>query len=99
MQQGWRFIASTVAGELVDSVLFMGIAFIGVLATRDIVTTIITIWIAKVVYEIIALPFTTRFANYVKKVEGVDHIDYPEHTNYNPFSVFFSKKNLPTKYQ
>lgn len=99
IHQGWRFIASTIAGELVDSIIFMAIAFIGILATKDIVTTILTIWIAKVLYEVIALPFTTRFASYVKKVEGLDKIDYPEHTNYNPFSVFFPKKNLPPKYQ
>ena len=99
MHQGWRFIASTIAGEFVDSIVFMAIAFIGVLDTKTIITTIITIWIAKVLYEVIALPFTTRFANYVKRVEGVDTIDYPDHTNYNPFSVFFSKKNLPSKYQ
>ena len=99
VKQAWRFVASTIAGELVDSIVFMSVAFIGVLATKDIVTTIFTIWIAKVLYEVIALPFSMRFANYVKKVEGVDKIDYPDHTNYNPFAVFFSKKNLPAKYQ
>jgi hypothetical protein len=97
--QGWRFVASTIVGEFFDSVVFMSVAFIGVLATKDIITTIFTIWIAKVLYEIIALPFSMRFANYVKKVEGIDKIDYPDHTNYNPFSVFFSKNNFPEKYQ
>jgi uncharacterized integral membrane protein (TIGR00697 family) len=90
-KQAWRFVASTIAGELVDSIVFMSIAFIGVLSTKNIITTIITIWIAKVLYEIIALPISTRFANYVKKVDGVDEIDYPDHTNYNPFAVFFAK--------
>lgn len=86
-RQGWRFIASTIAGEFVDSIVFMVVAFVGVLATRDIVMTIGTVWIAKTLYEVIVLPFTMRFTNYVKKVEGVDHVDYPEHTSYNPFAV------------
>lgn len=98
LAQGWRFVASTIVGEFFDSVVFMLIAFIGVLATKDIFTTILTIWIAKVVYEVIALPFSMRFANYVKKVEGVDKIDYPDYTNYNPFAVFFAKDSLPDKY-
>lgn len=99
IKQGWRFVASTIAGEFVDSIVFMSVGFIGILATKDIFTTIITIWIAKVLYEIIALPFSMRLANYVKKVEKVDKIDYPDHTNYNPFAVFFPSKNLPNKYQ
>jgi queuosine precursor transporter len=90
--QGWRFVASTIVGEFFDSVVFMSIGFIGTLAVKDIFATVLTIWAAKVLYEVIALPLSTRFANYVKGVEGVDKIDYPDHTNYNPFSVFFSEK-------
>ena len=83
--QAWRFIASTIVGELVDSVIFMSIGFFGVLSLADLVRTIVTLWLAKVVYEIIALPFSMPFANWVKKVEGVDQIDDPQHTRYNPF--------------
>lgn len=99
IHQGWRFVASTLIGESVDSVIFMFVAFAGILATGDIISTIVTITVAKVLYEIIALPFSMRFAEYVKKVEGIDVVDYPDHTNYNPFSVFFTKKNTPAKYQ
>jgi queuosine precursor transporter len=97
--QGWRFIASTIVGEFFDSIVFMSIGFVGVLAVKDILITIVTIWIAKVLYEVIALLFSIRFANYVKRVERVDKIDSPDHTNYNPFSVFFSNNNFPEKYQ
>ncbi|MBI1833488.1 MAG: queuosine precursor transporter [Candidatus Andersenbacteria bacterium] len=86
--QAWRFIASTIVGEGVDSIVFMTVAFVGVLPSAAIIQTIIGIYIFKVAYEIIATPFSTRFANWVKKVEGIDQIDYPERINYNPFSVF-----------
>ena len=86
--QAWRFVASSVAGEFVDSIVFMLVAFAGVLAASDMVTTILTLWLIKVLYEILALPFSLRFANWVKKIEGVDKIDRPEETNYNPFASF-----------
>lgn len=97
--QAWRFVASTAAGEAVDSIIFISIAFGGTIALTNLLQTILGIWVFKVVFEIVLLPFTTRFANFVKKIEGVDKIDYPEHTNYNPFATFFSKKNLSEKYQ
>jgi len=88
LKQGWRFVASTMVGEAVDSIVFMSIAFIGEIPPAAIVSTIITLYIAKVLYEIVALPFSIRFANWVKKIEGVDYIDTPQLTNYNPFAVF-----------
>ena len=66
----------------------MSVGFIGVLATGDIVKTIITIWIVKVAYETVALPISVPLANWVKRVEGVDKIDQPQETNYNPFAAF-----------
>lgn len=91
MSQAWRYIASTIVGEGFDSLVFMTVGFIGVLATGDIVRTVLTIWVFKVIYEIIATPFSIRFANWVKKVEGLDTIDYPDRTSYNPFAAFTSK--------
>jgi len=88
LSQSWRFIASTIVGEGVDSVVFMIIAFVGILETNALISGIISIYLLKVGYEIVATPFSTRFANWLKKVEGVDHIDTPETTNYNPFSLF-----------
>jgi len=89
LAQGWRFVASTIVGEGVDSVLFMTLGFLGNFAAGDVVKTTLTLWIAKVLYEVIALPFSVRFANWVKKVEGIDKIDYPDRVNYNPFAAFF----------
>jgi queuosine precursor transporter len=82
-----RFVTSTIFGELIDSTLFMTIGFYGVLATNDLVTTILTIWILKTLYEIVALPVSMRIVAWVKRREGVDVIDRPETTNYTPFRV------------
>ena len=91
MTQAARFVGSTVVGEAVDSVVFMSVGFLGVLRTRDVLTTIVTIYAFKVLFEIVALPFTVRASNWVKTVEGVDVIDRPKETNYNPF-LFWTKE-------
>ncbi len=41
--------------------------------------------LAKVLYEIIVLPFTTWFVRHVKKVEGID--TYDRGISYNPFKI------------
>lgn len=87
MKQATRFIVSTIVGEFFDSFIFMTVAFYGVMETTNLFTTILTIWGVKVLYEIIALPISMRFANWVKKVEGIDQIDTPQTTNYSPFSI------------
>ena len=92
LQQAWRFVASTIVGEGVDSVVFMAIAFTGVIGVTDMIRTGLTLYIFKVVYEIIATPISVPLANWVKKYEGLDHIDYPEITSYNPFH-FLSGEN------
>ena len=99
--QAWRFVASTIVGELVDSVIFMSVGFLGVFASIEVVKTIVMLWIAKVVYEIVALPFSIPFANWVKRVEGIDQIDDPQHTRYNPFAAFFreSTSQAPSRPQ
>lgn len=85
-QQGWRFVVSTIVGEGVDTIVFMTIAFLGQFSLSNLISTALTLYVFKVLYEIIATPFSVRFANWIKKIEGVDEIDYPETTNYNPLS-------------
>ena len=88
LYQSGRFIFSTLVGEFVDSALFITIAFYGVLPTQELLITIASIWIAKTLYEIVALPITVPLTNTIKRIEKTDTIDFPESTNYNPFSVF-----------
>ncbi len=85
--QASRFIASTFFGQLVDSVVFMGVAFGGVMANSDLVKTIVTIWLVKVLYEILITPVSIKFSNWIKEREGVDALDAPATTNYSPFKI------------
>lgn len=86
LTQGWRFVASTLVGEAVDSLIFMTVAFVGVIPIADLFTTMLTLYVAKVLYEIVALPLSVPLSNWLKKKEGIDHTDHPEDTDYNPFA-------------
>ena len=86
-QQAGRFVASTIVSEFFDTLIFFLGGFYSVIATEDLLRTMLTIWIVKVVYEIVALPFTLKFTNWVKKVEQMDVIDRPGEVNYNPFAI------------
>lgn len=87
LSQAWRFVASTIVGEGVDSIVFFVVAFAGTMPVRDMLYTILSIYVFKVVFEVVLTPVSTRVANWMKRIEGVDQIDRPEETTYNPFAV------------
>ena len=80
---GWRAIASSVFGEFSDSLIFYPLAFIGVMPFEAILSIILTQVSVKTLYEVLALPLTSRLARRIKKSEGIDTYDY--NISYNPF--------------
>jgi uncharacterized integral membrane protein (TIGR00697 family) len=70
-----RTISSTIAGQLVDTVVFALIAFLGVIPETTLLAAIISGWLFKVAYEAAATPFTYLVVNYLKRLEGVEHFD------------------------
>lgn len=79
-----RTIGSTLVGELVDSALFILIAFAGVFPNELLVTLIISNYLFKSGVEILFTPITYKVVNFLKKKEGEDYYDIG--TNFNPFS-------------
>ena len=65
-----RTIGSTIVGELFDTLLFVIIAFIGTIPSTAIMTMILSQYIWKVSYEVIATPFTYKIINWYKKLEN-----------------------------
>lgn len=78
-----RTIGSTLVGELIDSVLFVCIAFGGVWENSLVVRVLISNYIFKTGYEILATPLTYAVTRWLKNRENEDHYDYE--ANYNPF--------------
>ena len=78
-----RFVASTIVGEGVNTILFYGIALHDVLPSGMLLRGIVMGWAAKVIVEIIMLPITYFVVHFLKNAESVDYYDY--NTDFNPF--------------
>jgi uncharacterized PurR-regulated membrane protein YhhQ (DUF165 family) len=66
----------------------MVVAFAGSLNTSLILNLIVSGYLFKVVYEVLATPLTYLVVNFLKRQEGVDSFDYS--TNFNPFRELVS---------
>lgn len=77
-----RTIASTLVGQGADSLIFISIAFWGIFPSSEMVRAILSQWLFKVAFEIVATPFTYLIVNALKRADGVDYFD--RDTNFNP---------------
>lgn len=64
-----RCIGSTAVGEALDTMIFVSIAFYGIIPTSLLFTAIVTQWAIKVLYEVVVTPFTYWFVGYLKAAE------------------------------
>ncbi len=82
-----RTIGSTIVGQLVDSMIFYPLAFAGLSAFpwHLIYSVMITNFILKVLWEVLATPFTYWVIAFLKDKEHEDYFDYK--TDFNPFVI------------
>ena len=81
-----RTISSTLAGELVDSVLFVVVASaFGIFPWALFTTLVVTNYLFKTAIEVLMTPLTYIVVNTTKRIENEDHFD--RDTDLNPFSV------------
>ncbi|HRN96533.1 MAG TPA: queuosine precursor transporter [Candidatus Levybacteria bacterium] len=80
-----RTISSTVLGQLVDTTIFMLIAFYGVWPNSLIISVIISGYLLKVATEVIFTPITYLVVNKLKKAEKSDY--YDRKTTFNPLPL------------
>ena len=80
-----RTIGSTIVGEGLDSLVFIGIAFGGTVAGATLGEIILTQWVAKVVYEVAATPLTYALVGFLKRRERLDV--YDRQISFNPLSL------------
>lgn len=78
-----RFLSSTIVAAALDSTVFTVVAFYGVMSHYDLFIFIVSMWLIKVVIELIGLPFSTWLARRLKRAEGLDI--YDDQTNFNLF--------------
>ena len=80
-----RTIGSTLVGQGVDTLIVLTIAFAGVLPFPVLGIMILSHWLVKSAYEVIATPLTYVVVGYLKRKEGVDVYDYG--IDFNPLRV------------
>lgn len=80
-----RTIGSTIAGEAADSIIFYPIAFYGFWPNDLLITVMITNYVLKVGWEVIATPITYKVIGFLKRKEHEDY--YDKDTNFTPFSI------------
>ena len=81
-----RTIGSTLAGELVDTVMFVVVASLfGVFPWSLFITLTVTNYLFKCGVEALMTPVTYGVVGYLKKVENEDY--YDRETNFNPFAA------------
>jgi queuosine precursor transporter len=67
-----RTIGSTIVGEGLDSLIFVSIAFWGIIPLAGLASAIVTQWLFKVAYEVLATPLTYAVVGFLKRQEGVE---------------------------
>ncbi len=80
-----RTISSTLVGQGLDSLVFITLAFVGTIPGGALLTTVLTQWLVKSAYEVLATPLTYVVVNYLKRREGMDTFD--RNTDFNPLRV------------
>jgi uncharacterized integral membrane protein (TIGR00697 family) len=78
-----RTVGSTIAGQSVDTTLFVMVGFAGVWPLTQLVWAIVSLYALKVGYEVLATPFTYMVVAFLKRTEGIDH--YDRQTAFMPF--------------
>lgn len=84
---GARFVASTVAGEAVDSAIFYPLAFYasGLMPDELVLKLMVVQFVAKTLVEVAFLPVTYGVVNFLKRAEHEDY--YDRNTDFNPFRI------------
>lgn len=77
-----RTIGSTLVGELLDSVVFVMVAFAGLFSWSTLFNIMLSNYLFKTFIEIIFTPITYKIVFFIKHKENVDVYDYD--VNYNP---------------
>lgn len=80
-----RTVGSTVVGQGVDTVIVIVLAFAGRESLATIGNLILSGYLFKVAYEVVATPITYAVVNFLKRREGVDV--YDRDISFSPFKA------------
>ena len=73
-----RTIGSTLVGEALDSLIFITIAFAGMMPFGDLMQMVFFQYLFKVAFEAVFTPVTYKVVGFLKEKEGIDTYDYDQ---------------------
>jgi uncharacterized integral membrane protein (TIGR00697 family) len=79
-----RTVGSTIVGQAVDTTIVIFVIFWGH-PLSEMFKLIVSGYLFKVAYEVLATPLTYLVVNFLKRSEGVNFFD--RGTNFNPFAI------------
>lgn len=80
-----RTIGSTFVGQGLDSLIFITIAFMGIIPPATMLSAIVAQWLIKVAYETLVTPVTYAVVTFLKQKEDIDVFD--RDTSFNPLAL------------
>lgn len=80
-----RTIGSSVIGHGLDSAVFMTVAFAWIMPWPVLAGAILTQWLLKCGYEVLATPLVYAICGFLKRREGID--TYDRNIRFNPLSL------------
>ena len=80
-----RTIVSTLVGQGLDSLVFVLVAFTGLIPAEALILTMVTQWLVKSAYEALATPVTYVVVGYLKREDASDV--YDTNTSFNPLPM------------
>ena len=78
-----RTVGSTISGQAVDTATVVIIAFWGRAPWKTLLALIVSAYVTKVLYEVLATPLTYAVVGWLKNTEQSDAFD--DHSSFNPF--------------
>lgn len=73
-----RLIGSSVAGNLVDTIIFSTIAFAGVVPALTLINLMATVFVAKMMIEVSVSPITIWVIRWIKQKDRIDIFEKPQ---------------------
>jgi hypothetical protein len=86
-----RTIGSTLVGQTLDTLVFVVVAFAGLMPESDLLNLVVANVIFKIGVEVVFTPITYRVVGVLKRVEREDY--YDRDTNFNPFVLPTLERN------
>lgn len=80
-----RLIGSTLVGEGIDTLIFFPLALYGILPDGLLASIMLTNYVLKCAWEVLATPLTYAVVRALKRAENQDF--YDRNTNFNPFHL------------